>query len=101
MGTGAVRSLDFHAAYRCRHSGACCTSNWPIPVEADRAARIRGAIATGALRFAGPATALDGSAHPDTTAILPLVDGHCAFFDADGGRLWRHQRGLGTYVLAR
>jgi hypothetical protein len=30
----AVYALSFHANYRCRHSGACCTAGWPIPVEA-------------------------------------------------------------------
>lgn len=28
---GAVRCLSFHAHYRCRHSGDCCTAGWPIP----------------------------------------------------------------------
>ena len=28
-----VYSLNFHADYRCHHSGACCTAGWPIPVE--------------------------------------------------------------------
>jgi hypothetical protein len=23
--------LDFHAAYRCRHAGACCRAEWAIP----------------------------------------------------------------------
>src|SRR5262245_17046280 len=23
--------LSFHAAYRCRHSGACCRASWSIP----------------------------------------------------------------------
>ena len=27
-------SLNAHAAYACRHSGACCTAGWSIPVEA-------------------------------------------------------------------
>jgi hypothetical protein len=26
-----ARALSFHAAYACRHSGACCTARWPIP----------------------------------------------------------------------
>ena len=31
-GSGAaVRCLSFHATYRCRNSGDCCTSRWPIP----------------------------------------------------------------------
>lgn len=29
-----VFSLNAHAAYACRHSGACCTAGWSIPVEA-------------------------------------------------------------------
>lgn len=28
-----VYCLSVHAAYRCRHSGACCSSGWAIPVE--------------------------------------------------------------------
>lgn len=29
----AVRVLSFHAGYRCQHTGRCCTSNWPIPID--------------------------------------------------------------------
>lgn len=29
--------LNFHLPYRCRHSGACCTAGWRIPIEPDRA----------------------------------------------------------------
>jgi len=29
-----VHVLGFHASYRCRHAGVCCTSGWAIPVEA-------------------------------------------------------------------
>lgn len=29
--------LNFHLPYRCRHSGACCTAGWPIPIEPERA----------------------------------------------------------------
>ena len=29
--------LNFHLAYRCRHSGACCKAGWPIPIEPERA----------------------------------------------------------------
>ncbi len=28
-----IFSLNAHAAYACRHSGACCTAGWSIPVE--------------------------------------------------------------------
>lgn len=29
----SVYALSFHANYACRHSGACCTAGWSIPVE--------------------------------------------------------------------
>jgi len=29
----SVYALSFHAHYACRHSGACCTAGWSIPVE--------------------------------------------------------------------
>lgn len=32
--TAEVFSLNAHASYACRHSGACCTAGWTIPVEA-------------------------------------------------------------------
>jgi len=32
--------LNFHVDYACRHSGACCSAGWPIPVETDRAIQI-------------------------------------------------------------
>jgi len=31
--TVSVYALSFHAHYACRHSGACCTAGWSIPVE--------------------------------------------------------------------
>ena len=33
--------LNFHVGYACRHSGVCCSSGWPIPVERDRVIPIR------------------------------------------------------------
>jgi Fe-S-cluster containining protein len=41
--------LSTHLGYACRHTGVCCSSRWPIPIERDRAARVRGALASGAL----------------------------------------------------
>ena len=35
-----IRCLSFHAAYRCRHAGACCRAGWTIPfAEAEAAVR--------------------------------------------------------------
>jgi hypothetical protein len=35
-----VYALNAHASFSCRHSGACCTAGWAIPVEPDKRARI-------------------------------------------------------------
>jgi hypothetical protein len=42
--------LSHHLAYACRHSGACCTARWPIPIERDRVAAVEAAIAGGGVR---------------------------------------------------
>ncbi len=39
--------LNFHLAYRCRHSLACCSSGWPIPIERDRATKVEHEIVAG------------------------------------------------------
>ena len=87
-----IRALSFHARYQCRHSGACCTSSWPIPVEADRLERLRAAVANGALRAAADAHAFetDDDAPPDTPAVLSVTNGQCVFFDAAGHRCHVH-----------
>lgn len=99
-----VFSLSFHASYRCRHAGACCTAGWPIPVEADRLGVMRAALATGALaspRGIGDAalfTATD-DAPSETPALLGVQDHACVFFDAERGRLCAVQRALGHDAL--
>jgi hypothetical protein len=65
--------LSVHAAYRCRHSGDCCTSRWPIPIEADSLARVRAAFVN------GPRIDDAGELAP---AFLPLNERGCAFHDA-------------------
>ncbi len=94
----AVRVLSVHASYRCRHAGACCTSNWPIPVEADRLLGIRAALATGRLQPAvgGRESAIDESsdAPAETPAILGRDTHHCVFYnrspDTTAGRCRIH-----------
>ncbi len=39
--------LNFHLPYRCRHSLACCSSGWPIPIERDRATKVEREIVAG------------------------------------------------------
>ena len=66
--------LSMHVPYACRHSGACCSSGWPIPVERARVPQM-------------------SSLRRDTVWLLPVTDapadvagvltvserGHCVF----------------------
>lgn len=60
-------ALNIHAHYRCRHSGACCTAGWPIPVEVTR----RRALGT--------------------DMLLPQADGSCRFYDHQSHRCRVHR----------
>jgi Fe-S-cluster containining protein len=62
--------LSFHAAYRCRHSGACCRAGWTIPFDHGERETVH------TLRLAGGSFTGDGHA-----ARQP--DGTCSFFEGD------------------
>jgi Fe-S-cluster containining protein len=107
--------LSVHAGYRCRHSGACCTAGWAIPVEgpAFEAIRVHFAPQSGcqavnreihdSLPDTSPGAALFRTGGPlpeGAAAMLNLRgDGACVFYDADGGRLCRVHRELGPHAL--
>jgi Fe-S-cluster containining protein len=90
-----VFALNLHAGFACRHSGACCTAGWPIPVEGDVSAAIAAHMpaADAILHTAGPLPA--GAA----AVIAPPDGGACPFFMADQGRLCAIQRRLGHESL--
>jgi Fe-S-cluster containining protein len=97
-----VRSLSFHARYACRHSGACCTADWPIPIEADRFNGLKTAVDTGRLRAVdidGPLWSLPPDAPPSTPATLASRSHACVFFDRTGGRICRIHSALGHDAL--
>lgn len=86
----AVRSLSFHARYRCANTGACCTAGWPIPIEADRLAQVQLAIASGRLRPADttvPPFVFPPDAPDDTPALVATHHDACVFFDRDRCRI--------------
>jgi Fe-S-cluster containining protein len=93
-----VHVLRFHAGYRCRHAGVCCTEDWPIPVEAPIYRRLAQALESSALRpeFVG-ATYFE-PAH-GLAAGEPVVTGRvgrdCAFFEPGRGRLCAIHEQLG------
>ena len=63
-----------HVRYACRHSGACCSSGWAIPVEREKVARIATLRSNGAWLLAA------AEAPPDIAGVLALgMNRHCVF----------------------
>lgn len=100
-----VFCLSTQADYACRHSGACCTSGWPIHVESGRLARLQGELAAGRLRLPRSSGNPPGDAFtdavdlpPGTGAVLGVSGGACAFYDAGPRRCAIH-RELGHEAL--
>jgi Fe-S-cluster containining protein len=78
----AVRCLSRHASYRCGRSGACCTADWPIPIEADRLNAVRAALASARLATTGGVGALARAPDAESGAALHAAeDGACVFYD--------------------
>jgi Fe-S-cluster containining protein len=111
--------LSQHAGYRCQHSGACCTSNWPIHVEAERVGPIRQGLADGRVTLpadGGTSERCPSSGGgprrppfsvfleaddlpPGTAAVLRTTgSGACVFYDGSGRRCAIH-RDLGPSFL--
>ena len=57
MSSKNVFALGFHADYRCRHSGACCTADWDVPVELPVYRSLSDALVGGRLQVASAAGA--------------------------------------------
>lgn len=71
--------LNCHVNYACRHSGACCSSGWPIPVEHNRVARIQ--QVSRHAEWLVPAS----EAPDDVAGRLAFgSSGHCVFHGAGG-----------------
>jgi hypothetical protein len=82
--------LSFHAPYRCRHAGACCTQDWHIPVEEEVLHVV------GALGIAPASAFVTVGVH---TALARHPNGACVFFEAEGGRLCGIHRQAGPDAL--
>jgi hypothetical protein len=105
-----VYALSFHADYKCRHSGECCTADWDVPVEVPIYRSLREAVDTGRLRPAD-GRSQGGRVDPamlfitepdlpdDTGAVLErTASGDCVFF-ARGSNLCVVHRDLGESAL--
>lgn len=114
-------ALSPHATWRCRHSGACCTSNWPIDIDAPRRDRIAAAVRDGSIAMSADAapfetqagetdpasarpTRIDGVTEAGGTIVVqPIIlartsVGACVFHDGDARRC-RVQGALGHDAL--
>ena len=82
-----VYSLSIHADYKCRHSGACCTADWDVPVELPVYRSLDERLRSGSLRVAPTAEPLRPFiVEPDlpegAAAMLERTDrGECVFFE--------------------
>ncbi len=70
--------LNFHLPYQCRHSGACCTAGWPIPVEHRRAALIKKGDW---LVEGGGAPEYAGVLARDATGACVFYNGRCSTYE--------------------
>jgi len=101
-----IRVLDFHAAWKCRHSGACCTAGWPIPIEPRAEERVRATISAGRLRLppspdaSAPFVPRHGLPDGARCVVGQRSNGQCVFHDEDSRRCAIH-RDLGEDALPK
>jgi Fe-S-cluster containining protein len=93
-----VHVLGFHAGYRCRHAGVCCTSRWTIPVDAPLHRTLESALAWGHLRVDGHPSPddlfqpVEELPHGEPVVLKHRPDGACVFFEPSRGNLCAIQR---------
>jgi len=85
-----------HVGYACRDEGACCTADWPIPIERSQAARVRTAIADGHLRAPVRWLGVAPGQPADVAGVLAVDHHGCVFHH---GRRCDLQTALGHDVL--
>ena len=97
-------ALTIHADYQCRHSGACCTAGWDIPIEPEALEHLRVQAAAGQLDPSTNGTVPPPGvrwfeADPALTGAAAILrhdaTGACVFFDRRGGNLCAIQRDCG------
>jgi Fe-S-cluster containining protein len=104
MSSSAVFALEFHADYRCRHSGACCSADWDVPVELPVYRSLSAAVSEGRLEVAPAARGLapfivEPDLPDDAAAMIERTPaGDCVFFER-GMRMCVVHRDLGEPAL--
>lgn len=99
-----VYALAFHADYRCRDSGACCSAGWDVPVELPVYRSLSDAMSAGRLRLSGTATTTGAFiVEPDlpngAAAILERNDDDRCVFYASTSKCCIVHRDLGEEAL--
>ncbi len=99
----SIFALSIHADYKCRHSGACCSADWDVPVEVSVYRTLDEALAQGRLRPAAEADDAPLITGPDLPegagAMLGRTpSGDCIFFHRGSGLCVVH-RDLGEPAL--
>lgn len=104
MSSTDVFALSIHADYRCRHSGACCSADWDVPIELPIYRTLKDAADGGRLLPSPAARHLTPFiVEPDlpegAAAMLDRTTaGECVFFDR-GTKLCIVHRDLGESAL--
>ena len=87
-----IYALSIHADYQCHRSGACCTSDWDVPVELPLYRGLDEALRAGSLRPAarpaeGDAILMRSPDLPDDAAamVARTPGGDCVFYHRDSG----------------
>ena len=104
MSSTDVFALSIHADYRCRHSGACCSADWDVPVELPVYRTLKQAVDAGRLQPQASARHLppfivEPDLPEDAAAMLERTEiGECVFLD-HGTKLCIVHRDLGEPAL--
>src|SRR5882672_10492657 len=100
-----VFALSMHADYKCRHSGACCTADWDVPVELPLYRSLDEALGSGRVAPQGQADQHSAALVveddlPDGAAamVARTASGDCVFYHRHSGLCVIH-RDLGEPML--
>ena len=96
-----VRCLSFHADYRCRNSGVCCSSSWDIAVEQSVELKLRPRLSVEPILLPNGPDGFTPMADPPPgcrSMFRRTAKGSCWFHDAQGQACAIH-RGFGESAL--
>lgn len=93
-----IYSLSIHADYACRHSGACCSTSWDVPVEVSVYRSIAEAVETGHVAADRPFVTEPAPPAGAAAILRRTASGTCVFFEQDS-RLCAVHRTLGEAAL--